>query len=156
MDGGKKLLFVDEAGAADLVGDEVDVDFDAVGDFDEGNAFVHGVVFAVEGHGADNDAVASAFAGDGEEELFGFGNAADGEVAVDLEGVGAGLHEFVGEKGDVGILIGEKEVLALQFAVLQTTSGLDTVCVNLDVQDGGGDVGRGERQGGVPFLEGAF
>ena len=64
-DTGPRLLLVDQAGAADLVGHEIDVYFDAVGDLDEGDAFVDSVVFAVEGHRADNDAVACAFTGDG-------------------------------------------------------------------------------------------
>ncbi|HLY40274.1 MAG TPA: hypothetical protein VKR52_03630, partial [Terracidiphilus sp.] len=44
------LLFEDEGRAADLFGFEGDGDFDVVGDFDEGDAAVHAVIFAIENH----------------------------------------------------------------------------------------------------------
>src|SRR6266436_5474770 len=67
------LLFVDEAGAAGLVYFQVDVDFDAVGDLDEGDAAVDTVVFAIEGHGALDGALAGPLAFDRQFEGLGLG-----------------------------------------------------------------------------------
>ena len=44
------LLFEDEGRAFYFFGFEGDGDLDVVGDFDEGNALIHPVVFAVKDH----------------------------------------------------------------------------------------------------------
>jgi hypothetical protein len=44
------LLFEDEGWAANLFGFKGYGDFDVVGDFDEGDAAIHAVVFAIEDH----------------------------------------------------------------------------------------------------------
>src|SRR5258705_4379157 len=80
------LLFVDEAGAAGLVYFQVDVDFDAVGDLDEGDAAVDTVVFAIEGHGAVDGALAGPLAFDRQVEGLGLGDSTHGKVADDVEG----------------------------------------------------------------------
>ena len=56
------LLLEDQCRAADLVAFELDVDFNSIGDFDEGDTAVHPILLTVEGHGATDRAVASPFA----------------------------------------------------------------------------------------------
>jgi len=150
---GRGLLFVDEAGAAGLVYFEVDVDFDAVGDFDERDAAVDAVVFAIEGHGSLDGALAGPLAFDRQFEGFGLGDASYGEVAGDVEGVGAGLHDLGRAKGDQRVLFDVKEVFALEFFVLDAASGADGRRLDLDVEDACGDVRGGEGEGGVPLVE---
>jgi hypothetical protein len=90
----KWLLLKDHRRAANSLPLEVDSHLDAVSDSDEGNAAVHPVVLTVEGHRPFNRAGPGAAAGNRQGQLFGFGHPADGKVAVQLEGVAAGLDNL--------------------------------------------------------------
>jgi hypothetical protein len=149
----EQLLLEDEVGAADQDALEVDGDFDAVGDFDQGDAFVHAVVLAVEGHGPFDGAFAGALAFDGELEGLGLRDAADGEIADDVEGCGAGLDDLGGVEGDERILIDVEEVFALELGVLHAAAGVDCGGLDFDVEDAGGGVGGGKFEGGIPLFE---
>ena len=78
---------------------EVDSYFNAVGNLNKGNAAVHSILLAVEGHGS----LDRARAGNGQRELLGFLRSSNGEVPVHVESVRAGLDEFSGMKCDVRI-----------------------------------------------------
>jgi hypothetical protein len=147
------LLLVDEARAAGLIHLEVDVDFDAVGDFDEGDTAVDAVVFAVEGHGSFYGALAGPLAFDCHFEGFRLGDSPDDEVAEDVEGVRAGLDDPGRVEGDEGVLIDIEEIFALEFFVLDAASGANRGSLDFDVEDTSGDVAGGEGERGVPLVE---
>jgi hypothetical protein len=136
-----------------LVYFQVDVDFDAVGDLDEGDAAVDTVVFAIEGHGTLDGALAGPLAFDRQFEGLGLGDSTYGKVADDVEGLGAGLHDPGRVKRDLRVLFDVEEVFALEFFVLDAASGADGRRLDLDVEDRGGDIRRGEFEGGVPRVE---
>ena len=48
------LLLKDQWWSADSLAMEVDINFNAVGDRDEGNALIHSIVLAIKGHNALN------------------------------------------------------------------------------------------------------
>src|ERR1700678_500773 len=127
------LLLEDQRRPAHSLRHQGDVNLDAVGDSDEGDAAVHPVVLAIEVQRPINLARAGALAGHGECELLGSGNSADRKVAVDLEGVGTGLYEFRRLERDQRIPFDVEEVFALQLAVLQAASGINRGSLNLDV-----------------------
>jgi len=68
----------------------------AVGDLDERDAARHAVVFAIKSHGAVETAGGCSFAIARESEFLRLGNAANGEVTLDVKGVWAGLNDFRG------------------------------------------------------------
>ena len=76
----QRLLFEDDWRSADASPMEIDGNFDAVGDFDEGDALRHPVVFSVEGHCPCNCACAGALAGNRERQGFGFRDSANRKV----------------------------------------------------------------------------
>jgi hypothetical protein len=151
---GPRLLLILHGRATDSRSREIDRDLNAVGDFDERDAAVHPVFLAVKGHGSGDGAVARASAGYREKQLLGLGDSADGEVAIDLKGGRAGLYDLGRFEGDLGIVLGVEEVLALQLVVLHSAACIDRGRLNLDVQNTGGDISGGEGQGGVPLIEG--
>src|ERR1700746_50179 len=118
----QNLLLEGWGQACDPLPLEVDVDLDAIGDFDEGYAAVHAVLFAVEGHSADDGSRRGPFAGVFDLQCLLFGDAANGEVAVDFETGGTGLANLGRAKGDVRILLGVEEILALQLAVFHAAA----------------------------------
>src|SRR3984957_20529358 len=71
--GGTKglLLFEDERRALNFLGFEGDCNLDVVGDFDEGDAAVHAVVFAIENHFAVDALEAGGVGGKRHGEFFG-------------------------------------------------------------------------------------
>jgi hypothetical protein len=148
-----RLLLIDQTGAAGLVDFEVNVDLDTVGDLDEGDAAVDAIVFAVEGHGSLDGALAGSLACDGHFEGFGFGDSPDGEVADDVQGIGAGLHDFGGVEGDKGVLFDVEEVFAFEFSVFDSASRADGGGLDFNVEDAGSDLARGEGERGVPLIE---
>src|SRR5262245_25103510 len=82
----------DEGGAADPLPVQNHGHLDAIGDPDERNAAVHPELFPVERHRALDLTRARAFPGDREQQRLGFGDAPDGEVALNLQGLRPGLH----------------------------------------------------------------
>ena len=65
------LLFEDEGRAFYFFGFEGDCNLDVVGDFDEGDAAVHAVVFAIENHFAVDAFEACGVGGKRHGEFFG-------------------------------------------------------------------------------------
>jgi hypothetical protein len=74
-------LLEDHRRPADSFPFEVNGYFDAVGDRDEGNSFIHPVVLPVEGHSPVNLAHSSPLAGNCKRHLFGLGYTTNREVA---------------------------------------------------------------------------
>jgi hypothetical protein len=74
-------------------------------------------------------------------------------VPIYLIGVVPGLHNFGGHKGDHGILLDIKKILALQFSISQAAAGVDAVRLDLDFQIARSFSGRSERYRGVPLIE---
>jgi hypothetical protein len=66
----------------------------AIGDLDERDAAGHTVVFAIKSHGAVEAASWCSFAIARESEFLRLGNAANGEVTLDVKSVWAGLNDF--------------------------------------------------------------
>jgi hypothetical protein len=66
----------------------------AIGDLDERDAACHAVVFAIKSHGAVESAGGCSFAIARESEFFRLGNAANGEVTLDVKCVWAGVNDF--------------------------------------------------------------
>ena len=132
---------------------EVNGDLDPVGDLDEGDAAVHAIVFAIEGHGAFDLARAGAFTGHSEGQGLRFGDTANGEGSWQIEGGGACLNDLVGMESDVRVFLGIEEILTAQFVVLGAAAGIDAGSLNLDVEHAGSDVGGGKGERGVPIVE---
>ena len=91
-----------------------------VGDFDEGDAAIHTVVFAIEDHFAVD--VLEAFAGGGksEGELFGLEKARMVNRHPLRRCSGRSYTSFRGAKSDRGVIFDVEEFFALQFAVLHS------------------------------------
>src|SRR6202046_5683514 len=66
----------------------------AIGDLDERDAARHSVVFAIKSHDAVESAGGCSFAIAGEGEFVRLGNAANGEVTLNVKCVSAGLNDF--------------------------------------------------------------
>jgi hypothetical protein len=152
----RRLFLKGQGRSADALAFEIDCDLDAVGDLDEGNAAVHAIVFAVEGHGATDVARAGALAGNFQGERFGLRHSANRKRAGYIKGSRTGLYNLAGMKGDQGILVGVEEVFALQLVVLHPASGINRGGLNLDVQDARGDIWGCKGEGGIPLLEFTF
>ena len=147
------LLLEHERGTAYLFGGEMDCDLDVVGDFDERDAAVHSVVFAIEDHFAVDVLETLCGAGQSESELFGVCDTADGEVAIDFESGWRGLNDLRRMERDRRIVLHVEKLFALELAILHAASGIDGVGLDLDVEDTGSDVGSCEGEGGVPLVE---
>jgi hypothetical protein len=105
----------------------------AVGDLDERDAARHAVVFAIKSHGPVETAGGRSFAIARESEFLRLGNAANGEVTLDVKCVWAGLNDFRGFESDQRRFFDVKEILTLQLVVLHMASGVDAIGFNLDV-----------------------
>src|SRR6516165_41341 len=109
-----RLLLEDERRSADSVGYEGDGHLNAVGNLDKRNAAIHSELLTVKGHSSCNFAVTAAFCSrDDQVQCFGLGDSANRECARNVKGVGAGLHNLSGVKGNVGILLDVEEIFAL-------------------------------------------
>ena len=64
------LRLVGQRRPADAFSDEVETDVDMIGDFDEGNAFVHPIVLAIEDHGSFNFAGTRPLPSDDQRQFF--------------------------------------------------------------------------------------
>ena len=71
---------------------------DAVGDFDEWDSAVHSVIFTIEGHRSCDRIVAGSFADKRKAQLLGFGDSANGKVAIHFKCVGTCLDVLSGSK----------------------------------------------------------
>src|ERR1700723_9876 len=105
----------------------------AIGDLDERDAAGHSVVFAIKSHGAVEATGWCSFAIARESEFLRLGNAANGEVTLDVKCVGAGLNDFGRFESNQRRFFCVKEILTLQLVVLHLASGVDAVGFNLNV-----------------------
>src|ERR1700747_3457255 len=106
---------------------------DAVGDLDERDAARHAVFFAIESHRAIETAGGCSFAVARESEFLRLGNAANGEVTLDVKCVWTGLNAFGRFESNQRRFFCVKEILTLQLVVLHMASGVDAVGFNLNV-----------------------
>jgi len=136
--------------ATELEGDRY---LDAIGDPDERNAAVHPEVPTVERHRALDLTGARAFP---EQQGLRFGDASDGEVALNFEGLRSSWHDLLRNEGDERIALDVEEVLPPQRAVLEAAARIHARGLDPDPQHTRGDVGRWEGQGRVPLVERAF
>src|ERR1700732_3424178 len=99
----------------------------AIGDLDERDAARHAVFFAIKSHGAVESSGGCSFAIARESEFLRLGDAANGEVALDVKSVWAGLNDFRRLESDQRRFFCVKEILTLQLAVLHVASGVDAI-----------------------------
>ena len=88
------LLFKNWRRSADLLPFQSDIYFDTVGNLDERDAARHAVLFAIESHGPLETAGGRPFAVAREREFLRPGDAANGEVTLDVKCVWARLNDF--------------------------------------------------------------
>ena len=138
-------MFKGNRRSAGARGPELNRDFDAVGDLDKRNAAIHSVLFPIKGHRPVDGPGTGTTALNLESELFCFGNSANREVAVHIEYVRPRLNNFRRMEGDVLILLYMKKVFAFQLVVLHTAPSINTVGLDLDVQNASGHICGAER-----------
>lgn len=109
----RSLLLEDEGRPADSLYLEVDGHLDAVGDFDQGNAFIHSVIFTIEGHRPCDRSRARSCPGKRKVQLLGFGNSADRKVAIHFKSCGTRLDDLGGLECYVGICFRIEKILTL-------------------------------------------
>ena len=105
----------------------------AIGDLDERDAAGHAAVFPIKSHGAVETPGGRSFAIARESEFLRLGNAANGEVTLNVKGVWAGLNDFGRFESDQRRFFDVKEILTLQLVVLHMASGINAAGFNLDV-----------------------
>jgi hypothetical protein len=93
-----------------------------------GDATVHAELLAVEGHCPLNFALACALAGNRKRQRLRLGYPANGKRSGQFNGRRTGLHNLVGVKGGVGIILEVEEVFALQLAVVHAASAVLAKC----------------------------
>src|SRR6202140_5227827 len=125
-----KLLFENWWRTADTAPLQSNIYLYAIGDLDERNTTRHAVVFAIKSHGAVESAGGCSFAIARESEFLRLGNAANGEVTLDVKGVWPGLNDFRGFESDQRRFFDVKEILTLQLIVLHMASGVDAIGFN--------------------------
>src|SRR5260370_30268321 len=128
-----KLLLENWWRTADTAPLESNIYLYAIGDLDERDATRHAVVFAIKSHDAVESAGGCSFAIARESEFLRLGNAANGEVTLNVKGVWAGLNDFGRFEGDQRRFLYVKEILTLQLVVLHMASGVNAAGFNLDV-----------------------
>ena len=131
----RRLLLEDQWRPADSLSYEVDVNFNAVGNFDEGNSAVHPVIFPVKGHHPFNCACTGSLTGYGEGQRFRLRHPTDCKCALNVNAAVAGLRDLRGMKRDVGVMVSIEEILALQLSVLHPASRIHAACLNFDIQN---------------------
>jgi hypothetical protein len=77
-----------------LLGLEVDINLNAVGNFYERNAAIHPVILTIERHRPFNIARACPLAGHGKAQRLGFRHSPYGKRAWNIKGVGTGLFNL--------------------------------------------------------------
>src|ERR1700747_1196567 len=128
-----KLLFENRWRTADTTPLQSNIYLYAIGDLNERDAAGHAVVFPLKSHGAVETPGGRSFAIARESKSRRLGNAANGEVALNVKRVWAGLTDFGRFEGDQRRFLYAKEILTLQLVVLHMASGVDAIGFNLDV-----------------------
>src|ERR1700744_2174413 len=111
-------------GTADAFAKKVTLHLNAVGDLNEGDATVHPVLLAVEGHDPLHLAYACPDTGNRQRQRLRFGDSAYREGTRYIKGVWTGLNNLGRFETDQRIVLGVEEVFALQLAVLHAASGI--------------------------------
>src|SRR6201998_3560967 len=128
-----KLLFENWRRTADTAPLQSNIYLYAIGDLDERDAARHPVVFAIKSHGTVETASGGSFSIARESEFLRLGNAANGEVTLDVKCVWTGLNDFCRFESDQRRFFHVKEILTLQLVVLHMASGVDAIRFNLDI-----------------------
>src|SRR6202041_1359068 len=89
-----KLLLENWWRTADAAPLESNIYLYAIGDLDERNTARHAVLFPIKSHGAVETAGGCSFAIARESEFLRLGNAANGEITLDVKSVWSGLKDF--------------------------------------------------------------
>src|ERR1700741_2166102 len=106
-----KLLLENWWRTADTVPLQSNIYLYTIGDLNERDAAGHAVVFPIKSHGAVETPGGRSFAIARESECLRLGNAANGEVTLNVKGVWAGLNDFGRFEGDQRRFLYVKEIL---------------------------------------------